>query len=128
MINFIMKTKIVRLIIFIVMILALSNVFSGLIDLFVQGIGKGYTYETFDGKYKFTYVPSKGGKFERIKIRFKRLQKNEPQYEDTELYRTFEREPCYFWNWYSYMFSEKYDFKYRELSKGSIHYKGLGKQ
>jgi len=128
MINFNMKNHIIKLIVIIVMIIAISNVFSGLINLLVLGIGKGYTYETFNGKYKFTFVPSKGGKFERIKTKFERLQQDDNLYVGTDLFRTFECEPYHFWNWYSYMFSEKYEFQYRELSKRSVHYKGLGKQ
>ncbi|PXY00783.1 hypothetical protein DF185_12825 [Marinifilum breve] len=117
-----------KLITLIAITIVLANLLSGIINLFTEGIGKGYTYETYDGKYKFTYVPSKGGKFERVKTYFEFLQEDDPHYKGTELFRTFERKPLQFWNWYSYMFSEAYSFQYRELSKGSVHYRGLEKQ
>ncbi|WP_321306153.1 hypothetical protein [Marinifilum fragile] len=123
-----MKRSIAKLIILLVIIICISNLLSGLINLVTEGIGKGYTYETYDGKYKFTYVPSKGGKFERVKTYFEFLQEDDPHYKGTELFRTFERKPLQFWNWYSYMLSEAYSFQYRELSKGSVHYRGLEKQ
>ncbi len=123
-----MKKNIVKLVIFIVLMIAISNVFSGLINLIAFGVGKGYTYETFDGKYKFTFIPSKGSRFERIENKFGLLQQNEPQYIDTKLRRTFKCEPYHFWNWYSYLFSEEYDFQYSELSNDSIHYRGFKKQ
>jgi|GEM_PF-2674851 len=76
--------------------IVLANLLSGLINLTAEGIGKGYTYETYDGKYKFTYVPSKGGKFERVKTYFEFLQEDDPHYKGTELFRTFERKPLNF--------------------------------
>lgn len=108
-----------------ILIIALSNVFSGMINLVVLGVGHVYTYETYDGKYKFNYNPHKGGSIERLCLRYQQLQKDETVYADTSLVRTFKRKPLHFWNWYAYVFSEEYKFQYQESSKSSIHYQGL---
>lgn len=117
------KNKIIIAIL--ILIIALSNVFGGMINLVVLGVGHVYTYETYDGKYKFNYNPYKGGNIERLHLRFKQLQEDEPKYADTDLSRTFKRKPLHFWNWYSYFFSEEYNFPYQESSESSIHYRGL---
>lgn len=114
------KIKLSLTIIFL-LIIVLGNVFEGLTNLAVYGVGRSYSYETFDGKYKFSYLPAKGGELDRVKSQFEDLQENDPKYKTTELTRTFKMKPLQFWNWYSYLVSDKYAFPYKEPSKTGIH-------
>jgi len=123
-----MKKKYKAIVIILITIIAFSNVFSGLVNTIVFGIGYSYTYETNDGKYKFSFVPSKGGSLEVLLSKFNELQKDNPDYTNTSLSRTFKQKPLQFWNWYSYFFSERYSFPYKETSGSSINYKGLDKK
>lgn len=105
-----------------------GNVFSEAINLIVFGVGRSYTYETFDGKFKFSYHPSKGGELRTVLSRFENLQHEVPSYREPSLLRTFKKSPFQFWNWYAYYYSDRYDFPFKTSSGNSVHYKGLGGQ
>jgi hypothetical protein len=116
-----MNKKVISFTVIFALIILAGNTFEGLINFAIYGVGRRYSYETFDGKYKFSYLPAKGGKLERVELQFKELQQDFPKYKDTKLVRTFKMKPLQFWNWYSYLFSEKYAFQYKEPSGTSIH-------
>lgn len=95
-------------------LLVLSNAFSGFINVFVEGIGKRYTYQTANNEFSFMLTPSKGGDVEMMEREFILFKKLKPGNEHLVLYRTFERDPLKFWNWYSYLADNRYDYPYLE--------------
>jgi len=112
----------------VILLLTISNLLNQPTSLLTEGIGKGYTFETYDGKYKFTHVPSKGSQIKSIEMRFTRLINDKPEYKQTTLFRTFKRQPFKFWKWYEYLFDEKYSYPYKNPSNKSVHYQGLSKK
>ena len=93
-------------------ILLLSNIFSGHINAWSDGIGTSYLYQTQNAEFQFTTMPSKGRTIEMMEGQFSSFKDENPHYSDLVLYRTFKRDPLKFWNWYGYLANEKYDYPY----------------
>ncbi len=102
--------KKIKISIWILVILLISNIFSNWIYLFIGD--SFYNFQTFDKKYEFGYDPIKGGNIDLVKDHFQIFCLRKPEYEDTQLYRTFWRNPLLFWNWYNYLTAEDYKFPY----------------
>ncbi|WP_250433173.1 hypothetical protein [Hanstruepera flava] len=108
-----MKNKYLKTSIVILAVLLLSNSFSGYINLFTEGLFKNYHYQTENAEFEFTTIPSKGRDIEMMKRNFTYFKEQHPEYNDLKLYRTFERNPLKFWNWYSYISDDIYQFQYK---------------
>ncbi len=86
----------------------LSNILP--VRLFIEGLFIRYHFETKNSEFQYTLIANKD-KVEGMKNLFKEFLKNNPQTNDTVLYRTFKRNPLKFWNWRFYMTSDMYDYK-----------------
>ncbi len=107
--------KKIKISIWILIILVVSNVFSGWIHFFTGG--EFYNFETFDNKFKFRFSFIKGGNIYSVKWRFRTLELEYPEYEGTQLYRTFSKNPLRFWDWYNYFTAERYRFPYKKSQR-----------
>ena len=107
-----MKTKNLKILITIIGLLIIGNLLSGYINLFTEGF-KNYHYQTKDAEFDFTLIPSKGRDIEMMKRNFTYFKEQHPEYNYLKLYRTFKRNPLKFWNWYSYISDDIYQFEYK---------------
>ncbi len=95
-------------------VLILSNIYSGYVNVFTEGIGKSYLYQTEFAEFQFTEVPSKGRDIQMMEAQFSRFKENNPHHAHLELYRTFKMNPLKFWIWFSYCTDDRYDFKFKK--------------
>lgn len=95
----------------VVAIILLSNILP--VRIFVDGLMKPYRYETQNSEFHFVLHDNKN-KVEWMENRFKEFLKNNPQTNDTILYRTFKKNPLKFWNWQFYMTSDIYDYELKD--------------
>ncbi|WP_223032752.1 hypothetical protein [Hanstruepera marina] len=107
-----MKNKHVKISIIILAVLLLSNLFSGYINLFTDGLFKTNHYQTESTEFEFTTMPSKGRDIEMMKRNFAHFKDQHPEYKDLQLFRTFKRNPIKFWNWYAYLSDDIYRYEY----------------
>jgi len=108
-----MKRKQITILILLIALLVLSNVFSGFINSFTQGLFTTYVYQTQNAEFEYTTLPDKGRGIEMMEGNFLSFKKDHPEYKEHKLFRTFKRNPLKFWNWYSYLTSEMYKYEYR---------------
>ena len=92
----------------VVAIVFLSNILP--VKLFIDGLFISCHFETKNSEFQFTLTDNKD-KIEWMENRFQVFLKNNPQTNDTVIYRTFEKNPFKFWNWKFYMESELYDYE-----------------
>jgi hypothetical protein len=97
----------------ILLILGISNIYSGYINIFTEGIGKRYHFQTESGDFEFTAIPSKGRDTKMMMRQYENHIK-EKGTETEEIYRTFRGNPLKFWNWYTYSTNELYQFDYKK--------------
>jgi len=69
-----------------------------------------------DARYKFVsgndgFKQSLYGEFKDVKMSFEDYKKTHPN--DTILYRTFHKNPIFFWKWRVYLFDEMYQLPYK---------------
>ncbi len=121
-----MKKKWLRISIVIIVLLLLSNFFSVWINVLTEGLFRTYHYQTENGEFEFTTMPSKGRDVEMMERNFADFKKINPEYEELELFRTFKRNPLKFWNWYSYFTHEMYKFEYQNKVKSKTGESELG--
>jgi hypothetical protein len=95
-------------------IIILSNIFSGYINVFTEGLFKSYLFQTEKAEFEFWTMPSKGRDTEMMELQFKNFKEQNPEYSDLEIYRTFGRNPLKFWNWFDYLTNDRYDYKYQK--------------
>lgn len=108
-----MKRKQIKIVVIIVGILALSNFLSEYINVFTEGLFRTYHYQTENGEFEFTTMPAKGRDIGMMEGQFSHFKNNNPEFKELELHRTFKRNPLKFWNWYSYLTHEMYDYEYQ---------------
>ncbi|MCA0228913.1 hypothetical protein [Runella limosa] len=114
-----MKSKNVRwgLGIFVFIILANTHTGSWILGMMTwtdtfMGRPRQYLFVTED--YRFhVYLQDD---LSRVKASFDEYQKT--QHQKVVLYRTFAKNPLYFWKWRSYLWDEKYEYPYKELPLG----------
>ena len=109
-----MKNKKIRISIILITFLSLSNVFSGFINIFSEGLFTTYLYQTENAEFEFNTMPSKGRDIGMMERQFSHFKKKNGEYQDLKLFRTFKRNPVKFWNWYSYLTSETYQYEYHK--------------
>jgi hypothetical protein len=95
-------------------ILILSNVFSAFINAFTRGLFPTYLYQTENAEFEFEAMPAKGRDLEMMKGQFSNFKESKPEYSKLEIRRTFKRNLFEFWNWYTYLNSDLYDFPYQK--------------
>lgn len=95
-------------------ILILSNIYSGYINVFTEGLFKSYLFQTEKAEFEFWTMPSKGRDIEMMELQFNDFKELNPEYADLEIYRTFSRNPLKFWNWYDYLTNDRYDYKFQK--------------
>lgn len=98
-------------------ILILSNIYSGYINVFTEGLFKSYLYQTEKAEFQFWTMPSKGRDIQMMERQFSSFKEKNPKYLNLQLYRTFTRNPLKFWNWLDYLTNDRYDFKFRKEIK-----------
>ena len=108
-----MKKKRLKTPIILFAILLLSNIFSGYINFFSEGLFETYLYQTENAEFEFTTMPAKGRCIEMMKRQFSHFKETHPEYQDLKLFRTFKRNPLKFWNYYSYLTSEMFQYDYQ---------------
>lgn len=120
--------KRIFLLILLVSFITLSNYYSYVYVLFGDGgISKRYKFETFDGKHQFLTMPSKGTDIKTMERRFASFCEKNLQYENTQLYRTFRRNPLKYWRWYEFVSHPRYKYTYKKPSKDSFDHFTIGK-
>lgn len=100
----------------ILVIIAVSNYYSAYINIFTEGIGKEYHFETESGEFQFTAMPSKGRDTKMMMRQYENHLKKEGTEKET-IKRTFKGNPLEFWNWYKYSTSELYQYEYKRKRK-----------
>ncbi len=70
-----------------------------------------YNYETLNRSY--LEVPWKGSTFDNIENGFNSYKHENPNTNDTILYRTFKMNPLKFWLWHDYATDKRYRLKYK---------------
>lgn len=108
-----MKRKKLKIIVFIIGFIALSNYLSPYINVFTEGLYTSYLYQTKNAEFEFTTVPSKGRDIEMMERQFSDFKEKNPEYRDLELNRTFKRNPLKFWNWYWYLTQDMFKYNYQ---------------
>ncbi|MDC6367184.1 MULTISPECIES: hypothetical protein [Flavobacteriaceae] len=114
-----MKAGYLKISILVISVIVLGNVSSGFINMF-----QTYLYQTNRAEFEFTTMPTKGRDIEIMEIQFSHFRTAHPQYRDLVLFRTFKRNPLKFWNWYSYLTNEMYQYEYKDEIKS---FSGKGK-
>ena len=109
-----MKKKGIIISIVIIAALLLSNFLSGYINIITEGLFRTYLYQTENAEFEFTTMPAKGRDIGMMERQFSDFKEAHPEYEQLELYRAFKRNPLKFWNWYSYLTHEMYQYEYHE--------------
>jgi hypothetical protein len=94
-------------------ILILSNIYSGYINVFTEGLFKSYLFQTEKAEFEFWTMPSKGRDIEMMELQFEDFKEQNPEHSDLELHRTFSRNPLKFWNWFDYLTNDRYQYKYQ---------------
>ncbi len=106
---------------------ALSNCYSFVYIVFVDGgIHKRYKFETYDGKHQFITMPEKGTDLKTMERRFASFCEKNPHYKNTDLYRTFGRNPLKYWRWYEFVSHPRYQYKFKKPSKISFDHFTMG--
>jgi len=109
-----MNRKQLKISIILISFLAISNIFSGYINIFTEGLFRTYLYQTENAEFEFTTMPAKRRDTGMMERQFSNFKENNPKYEDLKLFRTFERNPLKFWNWYLYLTDEIYHYEYHK--------------
>jgi len=108
-----MKRKQTKISAIIIGILIMSNFLSGYINVFTEGLFRTYLYQTENAEFEFTTMPAKGRNIGMMERQFSYFKNTNPEFKQLELRRTFKRNPVKFWNWYSYLTHEMYDYEYQ---------------
>ncbi|MCG8808892.1 hypothetical protein G1K57_12150 [Tenacibaculum finnmarkense] len=109
-----MKRKQIKISVVIIGILILSNFLSGYINIFTEGLFRTYLYQTENANFEFNTMPAKGRDIGMMERQFSHFKKTHSEFQELELHRTFKRNPLKFWNWYSYLTHEMYDYEYQD--------------
>ncbi|MGZ5244221.1 MAG: hypothetical protein ACXWEY_12065 [Bacteroidia bacterium] len=98
----------------VLLVLAFSNYFAGIINIFTGDLMASYKYETQNEEFEFIAIPAKGRDIEMMKRQFAAFKTENPELKDLKIYRTFIRNPLRFWKWYEYLTNEKYNYDYKK--------------
>lgn len=90
-------------------VVVISNILP--IRVFIEGVVVPFKFETKNAEFKITAYPNKGTGVEYMEYHFQKFLKENPDTNDTILYRTFKRNPLKFWNYRFYMTSEMYNYE-----------------
>jgi len=107
------KRRIITLTISLVIIVT-SNIYSGYINVFTEGLFKSYLYQTGNAEFEFWAVPSKGRDEKMMQLKFNDFKNQNIEFSNLRIYRTFKRNPLKFWNWYDYLTNERYNYPFKE--------------
>lgn len=107
-----MIKKRTKISILLIAILVLSNYFSGYINAYTEGLFATYLYQTENAEFEFTTMPSKGRDVAMLERQFSHFKKENPEYNELQLFRTFKRNPLKFWNWYYYLTGDMFQYEY----------------
>lgn len=117
------KRKLTIVLTFLISFIIISNTYSHIYIGFLDGgISKRYHFETYDGIHKFTTMPGKGLNVQSMEYGFVNFCKENPEYLNTKLYRTFRRNPLKYWRWYEFVTHPRYKYKYKQPSKNNFEY------
>lgn len=95
-------------------IIAASNIVSAYLYTLTESTPVLYAFETRSAEFEFVVDPGGGTDVALMEAEFRKFLHLNPQTPDRELFRTFERNPWKFWNWYRYLTSELYDYPYKD--------------
>jgi hypothetical protein len=98
----------------VVSVILVGNLLSAFIGTMAEGPTVLYRFETQHGEFEFVVDPAGGLDATVMEQEFQNFLRRYPKTEDRELYRTFERKPWQFWNWYHYLTSELYEYPFKE--------------
>lgn len=121
--SYLMKITLKRIFLLILLtsFIALSNYYSYVYIFLADGvISNRYKFETFDGKHQFITMPEKGTDLKTMERRFASFCEKNPHYKNTDLYRTFGRNPLKYWRWYEFVSHPRYQYKFKKPSKISF--------
>lgn len=89
-------------------ILVISN--TSFMKTVLSGMFNSYEFRTQNKEFTFILISEKGKNIEMMDRHFKIFKNENPQTKDTIIYRTFKKETLKFWNWYSYLTEERYQY------------------
>ena len=92
-----------------VVVVVLSNILP--VRVLIEGVVIPFEFETKNAEFKITAYPNKGTGAEYMDYHFQKFLMENPETNDTILYRTFKRNPLKFWNYRFYMTSEMYNYE-----------------
>ena len=95
-------------------IILAGNLFSAFMRTLEEGSTVIYSFETQHAEFEFLVDPAEGPDVGMMEREFQKFLNLHPETKDQELYRTFERNPWQFWNWYHYLTSELYEYPFKE--------------
>lgn len=90
-------------------VILLSNIFP--VRFLFEPVIKSYEYESLNSEFEFLVVPAKGRDTDTMERNFQKFLENNPQSNDTIIYRTFQKNPLEFWNWGFYLASDLYNYE-----------------
>lgn len=103
--------KFIKLGLLIVFILIISN--TTIIKIFFyEGMLNSYNFRTKNNEFTFILISEKGRDLNMMNSQFELFKVENSQTLDTVLYRTFEKKPLKFWNWYAYYSEAKYQYPF----------------
>lgn len=107
-----MKKKTMIISVLLILLVLLSN-YTPLKTIF-KGLPV-YDYATEQNEFKSSEIPWKGSKFQKTLNSFEEFKRDNPNSNDTILYRTFKINPLEFWNWHEYMTHPRYKLPYKSI-------------
>lgn len=75
-------------------------------------IGKRYGYKTINKEFTYQCMPSKGLEETDMLSAFESFKKENPEYKELILYRTYEKQWWKFWKWREYLFVKRWQYPY----------------
>jgi hypothetical protein len=98
-----------------VSVILAGNLISAYLRTLATGPGVIYNFETKNAEFEFLVNPAGGTDIQRMEEEFQKFLSRHPNSSDRQLYRTFERNPWKFWNWYYFLTSDLYQYPYKDL-------------
>lgn len=96
----------------ILIMVGISNYFSAYINVYTEGIGKQYHFESESGDFECNVIPSKSRDVDLMIRQYENHLQQAGTQKET-LYRTFKPNPLKIWNWYRYLNNPLYQYEYK---------------
>ena len=109
-INIIKMKIVIRILLFILFIIIVSNFIPHV------AIGERFLFTTGNQEFVGECMPSKGRTVELMEAGFRYEKKHNPEFKNLVLYRTFKKEFWKFWNWRRYLTNPLYKYPYLDIS------------